>query len=220
MDKGSLSRGGGNFVLSEVELILEHNGVMEPIEWLDAEADYAQKGFEPSKAIDENPETGWAVDGHEKHEPRSLCLTLKSPLEVQAGHRLTLRLKHETQHEGHMIGRFRLSSTPVNDPTLTETGIQDDLYRWLITEEEERDEAQNKKAITAGAAESEMRTARVTQQNMQADAAAAEAAKANEAKSKAQALEDEQKAMKRQAEESEANKQGLAKAAAAGVDYH
>ena len=146
MDKGSLSRGGGNFVLSEVELILEHDGVMEPIEWLDAETDYAQKGFEASKAIDENPETGWAVDGHEKHEPRSLCLTLKSPLEVQAGHRLTLRLKHETQHEGHMIGRFRLSSTPVNDPTLTETGIQDDLYRWLITEEEERDEAQNKKA--------------------------------------------------------------------------
>merc|ERR1712100_429373 len=67
------------------------------------------------------------------------------------------------------------------------------------------EEAQNKKAITAGVAESEMRTARVTQQNMQADAAAAEAAKANEAKSKAQALEDEQKAMKRQAEESEAN---------------
>ena len=105
--KGSSHRGGGNFVLSEVELILEHDGVMEPIEWLNAEADYAQKGFEASKAIDENPETGWAVDGHDKHEPRSLCLTLKSPLEVQAGHRLTLRLKHETQHEGHMIGRFR-----------------------------------------------------------------------------------------------------------------
>lgn len=77
------------------------------------------------------------------------------------------------------------------------------------------EEAQNKKAIAAGAAESEMRNARVTQQNMQADAAAAEAAKANEAKSKAQALDDEQKALKRQAEEAEANKQGLAKAAAA-----
>ena len=53
MDKGSLSRGG--VLRSFGGRDPKHDGVMELIEWLDVETDYAQKGFEASKAIDENP---------------------------------------------------------------------------------------------------------------------------------------------------------------------
>ena len=138
MDEGSLSRGGGNFVLSELELVLKNENIETPIKLQSAQADFAQGSFEASKAIDGKDDTGWAVDGKNKKETRRLLVTLKEPIQLAPYDTLIARLKHQSKHEKHIIGRFRLSATSVPNPVLTETGLPDDIYRLVSIPWEER----------------------------------------------------------------------------------
>ena len=140
MDEGALSRGGGNFVLSEFELILKQGEDESPVKLASAAADYSQKSFEAGKAIDGKDDTGWAVDGKNKKEARKLLVTLQEPLKATEGTTLIARLKHHTKHERQVIGRFRLSTTSVPDPVLTETGLPDDIYRLVSMPWESRSE--------------------------------------------------------------------------------
>lgn len=111
MDEGSLSRGGGNFVLSEMELALKTEDSTTPIELVSAVADFAQKNFEATKVIDGKDDTGWAVEGKTKKEKRMLLISLKSPIQSNKNVTLIARLKHTSKHEKHVMGRFRLSTT-------------------------------------------------------------------------------------------------------------
>ena len=111
MDEGSLSRGGGNFVLSEMELALKTEDSTTPIELVSAVADFAQKNFEATKVIDGKDYTGWAVEGKTKKEKRMLLISLKSPIQSNKNVTLIARLKHTSKHEKHVMGRFRLSTT-------------------------------------------------------------------------------------------------------------
>jgi len=138
MDKGSLSRGGGNFVLSEATLSVLREGEEVPIKIKNATADFAQNSFDARRVLDGNEETGWAVDGASKKENRRLLLTLDEVYHPQSSDALIVRLKHTSKHERHLIGRFRLTSTSVPDPTLSETGLPADIYRIVTKSIEDR----------------------------------------------------------------------------------
>ncbi|MBT6237837.1 MAG: DUF1553 domain-containing protein [Verrucomicrobia bacterium] len=138
MDENSLSRGGGNFVLSEFELVIKNEDGETPVKLESAQADFAQRSFEASKAIDGKDETGWAVDGKNKKETRQLLITLQEPLLFDRDATLVARLEHQSKHEKNVIGRFRLSTTSVPNPVLSETGIPDDVYRLVSVPWEER----------------------------------------------------------------------------------
>ncbi len=103
----------GNLVISEIEAFvrpLQGDGEPVRVELDRVEASRSQKGYDPEKAIDADPGTGWSpgVDGV---EPRDGTLTLwfKQPVQASEPSRLELRI---LQNNGarHTLGRFRVTS--------------------------------------------------------------------------------------------------------------
>lgn len=133
LDEKSLSRGGGNFVLTGFEAAVQREGQSElhELRITRAAADYAQRDFPVSGAIDSDPQTGWAVDGKRKAENRTAVFILDQAIELGGQDQLVIRLKHESKYKRHQIGRFRLSSIGVENPTLDPGGIPDPVLAAL-----------------------------------------------------------------------------------------
>ena len=114
----STGRGhNGNFVLSEFRVEASVDGAeFQPIEIAAAEADYEQKGYPISAAIDgKTGRGGWAVDGNTRFKDSTAVFTLAQTIEPSKGSRsdtgkarIRVRLIH-TWGGSHTIGRFRLS---------------------------------------------------------------------------------------------------------------
>ena len=107
-----------NFVLSTFELAIaapDAPDAFEPVPFAAAIADFSQKNFPISATLDEDPETGWAVEGHARREPRTAAFVLAQPLNLAPGSRLRIRMSHESRFTQHSIGRFRLSVSGDSD---------------------------------------------------------------------------------------------------------
>jgi hypothetical protein len=104
----------GNFVLSEVEVFLGAGEQIERLAIVSADADFAQPGFAPAGVFDGDLATGWALQG--RHEATALRLVLAKPLPESTQH-LEVRMRHQTVHRQHLVGRFAWSATgmPVAD---------------------------------------------------------------------------------------------------------
>ena len=126
----SLGRAGnGNFVLTGVEVEIAAPTLSQQlvVDFVKAQADYEQKGYEVKFIIEEKPKTGkaakakkgWAVDGNnpEKRVPRKAMFVVGTPIMVPPDGTLIVRLKHESTFTGHNLGRFRLHTTSL-PPTL------------------------------------------------------------------------------------------------------
>ncbi|MBI1916410.1 MAG: PSD1 domain-containing protein [Planctomycetes bacterium] len=115
-----LARGNGNFVLTRFEVSAAKDGAKpQPVKIVSAAADYEQPGFPVVHAIDADPKTGWAVDGHAKRGDRMAVFAFDRPLPGGPGTVLVVRLRHESQYTQHNIGRFRLSLTSAAKPALS-----------------------------------------------------------------------------------------------------
>ena len=145
LSKGKLSRGNGNFVLSEFEIAVKRaaDENSEPTAIIVASADYEQDAWPIENAFDGKSNTGWAVDGHRKPRNRTAIFRLSEPLELAADDELIITLRHESEHARHAIGRFRVSLTNRENP---ESGnpldLPDDLVAILRTEADKRDAKQ------------------------------------------------------------------------------
>lgn len=112
---GSASHGfNGNFVLTE--LVVEAAPVDAPkkfakIKIESAAADYEQKNFPVSQAIDgeRKGNSGWAVDGNLKRENRTATFSLAEPVPAGSPIRVSMIFKFGRSHQ---IGRFRISVSP------------------------------------------------------------------------------------------------------------
>ncbi len=98
----------GNFVLSEIELFVGEGAAATPVVIASADADYAQPGHEAARAIDGDLTTGWALQG--RHQATALHLALAAPL-PEGTTVVALRMRHQTQHKQHLVGRFAWSAT-------------------------------------------------------------------------------------------------------------
>ena len=112
-----------NFVLSELELEIaprDAPGEVQTVRFVAARADFSQEdgGYLIEKAIDGivDATNGWAVAGHERHEPRTAVFLPEELIGFDGGTLLRVRLRHESQFARHNIGRVRLSVS--NDPVL------------------------------------------------------------------------------------------------------
>lgn len=113
----------GNFVLTAIEgqaVSLTDRNMVRRLAFSTANADFAQKGWDVAGAIDTDSNTGWAVLGAANKAPRIAVFTLTEPLAWAGGAELQLRLRFESVHRQHMLGRFRLSFTTDERPT---TGV-------------------------------------------------------------------------------------------------
>lgn len=125
----STGRGSnGNFVLSEVliDVMLPAKDAFLPVQIASAEANYEQKGYPITAAIDQKTgRAGWAVDGNSRFENSTAVFHLANPLPVGS----TVRVQLDHQWGGsHTIGRFRLSvpsDVPVEIRQALQLTVQD-----------------------------------------------------------------------------------------------
>jgi hypothetical protein len=133
-----LSRANGNFVLTEVEVAaVVADDQSTPVKLVAADADFSQENYPIANAIDGQADTGWAVAGHEKPADHAAVFTFAEPV-GGPGVRLVVKLKHDSQFAGHNIGRFRLSLTTAETPSLSGTGVPADVAATLQMETEKR----------------------------------------------------------------------------------
>jgi Protein of unknown function (DUF1553)/Protein of unknown function (DUF1549)/Planctomycete cytochrome C len=139
--KGGLSRSNGNFVLTrfEVSVVGKARAKPQAVKIAKALADFSQPGFPVQNAIDGKPDTGWAVAGHErKGESRTAVFVFDKPIAGGPGTTITVRMRHESQYRGHNIGRFRLSLTSSEKPSLR-GGLPADVVAALKIDPARRD---------------------------------------------------------------------------------
>ena len=106
--------GNGNIVLGEVEAEVTDSAQPQAgprrIKFAEAVADYSQPNWAIAAAIDGNPETGWALDGHDpdKRYERHAAFFPTSPITLPQGGVLTVRVRQEVT-DNRVMGRFRLA---------------------------------------------------------------------------------------------------------------
>ena len=110
----------------------------QPVKIARALADFAQQGLPIENAIDDNPATGWAIEGHVKAANDTAVFVFDKPSAGGEGTTLTVVLKHESQYAGHNIGRFRLSLTSADKPSLPGKGLPGEVAAALIVDPDNR----------------------------------------------------------------------------------
>jgi len=147
LSRKSLSRANGNFVLSEisVEFQAAPDDLPQPIAIKEALADFSQDAWPVAHAIDGRAETGWAVDGHNRRENRKAVFVFAEPVAAGEEALMTVRLKHESSHAKHNIGRFRLAVTSHDKPELSDlSGLPAEVAGALQAEPEKRNDDQRR----------------------------------------------------------------------------
>ncbi|MEZ6064436.1 MAG: PSD1 and planctomycete cytochrome C domain-containing protein [Planctomycetaceae bacterium] len=121
--QNSLSKAdSGNFVLTDFDLLLVRAGASPDaaasLPLASATATFEQGDLKATAAIDDNPRTGWAVyEGKIVDREHAAVFLLAKPIELREGDTLLVRLRHDSEHVRHNLGRFRLSSSARADVT-------------------------------------------------------------------------------------------------------
>ncbi len=123
MTGGGLARSNsGNFVLTEIEVSVESGGAARRLEIGSAAATYEQGGLAVTKAFDGDPDSGWAVhEGRTVDRPHAAVFRFREAAEVGAGAVLSVVLRHDSKHESHHLGHFRVSVSPDPEATLEDS---------------------------------------------------------------------------------------------------
>ncbi len=102
----------GNFVMTEFEVEAAQTGTPDKkrvVKLAAAQADYSQQDFDVSLAIDGNPGTGWASEGHVRKETCTAWFFPAKPIAFEGGAELVIRMKHDSKFAQHSVGRFQIS---------------------------------------------------------------------------------------------------------------
>ena len=124
--------GNGNFVLSDFRVTASPKNDFakaEPVAIATASADYFQPTHEPTKMLDGDPASGWAIATIDPEhgfpvkrnggDPSHVAtFELKQPIGFPEGTLLTFTLDQTSGHVRHNLGRFRLSVLADGPPEL------------------------------------------------------------------------------------------------------
>ncbi len=123
--QGGLSRSdSGNFVLTEIEILIQQPGSEQAskVSIASAEATYEQGDLKVARAFDGDSNTGWAVyAGKPIDRSHSAVFRLVEPLTIGKDATLTIVLRHDSPHASHNIGRFRLSASASLDAKMDDS---------------------------------------------------------------------------------------------------
>jgi len=105
----------GNVILTDfiVQRTTADTDEPETLKVVDAIADVARMDSEYAiqNAIDDDPETGWSIGTHLERKDRKAIFILDEASAIEDGDRVTVTLKHESEHKKHNAGRFRISGS-------------------------------------------------------------------------------------------------------------
>lgn len=147
LPKNGPGRGpNGNFVLNEVKGTDHPIGDDKKIDKLPfarALADFSQQGFEIARTIDNNLQTGWAIDPQEG-KPHFAIFEFRKPVSHPKGATFIITLDQQFTSKDHNIGKFRFSVTTVKPPLQLNSGPPEAIVKIVTTEPEERTDEQKK----------------------------------------------------------------------------
>jgi hypothetical protein len=129
----------GNFVLNEFTLEaapVGSTGKPQKVVLHNAQATFSQQGYEVGRAIDGNPDTGWAISP-QSGKANSAYFEFKTPISFPTGATLTVKMVQRFPGKEHNIGRFRLSVTTAKTP-LSLVALPEPIVRILNTEPTKR----------------------------------------------------------------------------------
>ncbi|REJ92891.1 MAG: DUF1553 domain-containing protein [Planctomycetota bacterium] len=147
--------GNGNFVLTGFELAIENPSTETteeaptPISIQEAFADHSQPNYPVAHAIDDDPMTGWAINGAPDglNVRRVATFVLDAPPESAAGQTWIIRLRHESAaNTSYQIGCFRLSRTQAPSDAIR---LPEHLLAALAVPAEERSKEQQEQITQA-----------------------------------------------------------------------
>jgi mono/diheme cytochrome c family protein len=148
MANGSLSRAGsGNFVLTNIQF--DFDGDSQAKETSKAEVAFAEATFEQGDlkvagAIDDDPESGWAVwNGKNVDRDHAAVFRLKEPRRAEAGSMLKVELAFNSPHANHILGHFRILCSDKVDAAVLPANLE--LHEALKVALVDRSEEQKKK---------------------------------------------------------------------------
>ena len=121
MTEGGIARSdSGNFVLTSFEaFLIRKDGSRTKLPLQNPQATFEQGPYTIASALDENPETGWAVyDGRPIDRDHAALFHLANPLPSEPEAILEIVLRHQSRHPKHFLGRFKLSLSSHPNPAL------------------------------------------------------------------------------------------------------
>jgi hypothetical protein len=116
--KGPGRSSNGSFVLTDVRVAVVPPGPEskpQSIKLKASAADFSQKDFPIASAIDDMPESGWAIFP-EVGKPHAAVFEFERPLELADGAKVQVALHFQSKFGQHQLGRFRLSATRSTSP--------------------------------------------------------------------------------------------------------
>ena len=133
----------GHFVLTGFEVDVPSEG-SAPLNFRRAAANFWTPGFHPAQVLFED-RAGWSV----MREPtdfglgRQVVFSLQKPLETVGSNRFRVRLRQDSELEGHLLGRFRLSVSRDSKADAA-VSIPDEIARILQTRPRKRQPSERK----------------------------------------------------------------------------
>jgi hypothetical protein len=97
-----------NFILNDFRVTATIGEDEKPVKLVKARADYSQKGWDVSGAIDDNAKSGWAI-GQQFHKPHWAVFETAAPVGSTQGATFTFTLV-QNYGQARTIGRLRLSA--------------------------------------------------------------------------------------------------------------
>ena len=145
-DRGPGRGEDGNFVLSELKMqdtrLTDPTAGVRELPFTRALASHSQESFDVSKAIDDDPKTGWSVGGPlGPNRDHQAVFILKQNAGRRGGATLTLTLEHR-QGQGQNIGSFKISVTTADRKSLDQV-LPDQVEQALGTAPGQRTEEQS-----------------------------------------------------------------------------
>lgn len=145
MTEGGIARSNsGNFVLTDVAVTLvdpDDKQKRIALKINSGSATFEQGGYKINGVFDSDSKSGWAVyAGKPVDKNHTAVLRFEQPAEIPENMLVEIVLRHDSQHEQHNLGRFRLSLTEAPKPKLSDE--QDDLVAAIQTKADQRTDGQ------------------------------------------------------------------------------
>lgn len=139
--KGGLTRGDGEFLLSNLTIGIQRKGERRPksLKIVSAQASFELPDFPVSGAFDKDKKSGWKVSSDDAPEGAFVVFALQEPVDIAEGDKLVVKLIQKSSQPDQAIGRFRLSTTSEKAPRFEAgTGIEAEAFAALRQSPEER----------------------------------------------------------------------------------
>ncbi len=124
LDHASVGRAPrGNAVLTSLQV--EARSLRDPAQtktlafrWCWADHEQADGDYRLTNVLDADPQSGWAVEGYERNDPRVALFLSEEPFGFEGGTELVVKLGYDSIYTQHVFGRERVSVASFDEAAL------------------------------------------------------------------------------------------------------